>query len=209
MKLLLVGATGLVGSHVLRLALDNEAIERVIAPVRRKLSPHRKLHAPIVDFENLPTEESWWNVDAVICTLGTTRRTAGSKERFHRVDHDYPIMVARIAKSRGVPAFALNSAIGADPNSRFFYNRTKGILERDLKELGFESLIFVRPGLIGGDRKEFRLGEKAGELFLKLLGPLLPQAWRINPAHRIANALLDSAIEAKPGIHMVGSRELI
>ncbi len=96
MKLLLVGASGLVGSHVLKLAMHDPRISNVVAPSRRALSAHAKLHNPIVDFENLPEDASWWqDIDAVICALGTTMKAAGSKEMFFRVDHDYPL--ARLA----------------------------------------------------------------------------------------------------------------
>lgn len=208
MKLLLVGSTGLVGRHVLALALAHPAVETVVAPVRRAAQPRPKLLAPVVDFDALPADAAWWRVDAVICTLGTTIRVAGSQQAFRRVDHDYPLAVARRAREHGVPTYALNSALGADPASRIFYNRVKGELERDLGELGFRSLTLVRPGLIGGQRDEVRLGERAASVGLNLLAPLLPRRWRINPAERIAQALLESAIDAVPGRHVVGSERL-
>jgi uncharacterized protein YbjT (DUF2867 family) len=208
MKLLLVGATGLVGSNVLRLALADPRIDAVIAPVRRALPGHAKLLAPVVDFEDLPADAAWWAVDAVICTLGTTMRTAGSREAFRRVDHDYPLAVARLARQHGASTFVLNSALGADVSSRFFYNRVKGEVERDLAGIGFRSLIFVRPGLIGGDREELRPAERVASVVLKLLGPALPRHWRINPAERIAAATVEAAVAGKPGTHIVASREL-
>src|SRR5688572_4654854 len=128
MKLLLVGATGLVGSHVLRQALTESRIDLVVAPARRPLPEHAKLHAPLVDFEHLPEDASWWQADAVVCTLGTTIKTAGSRETFRRVDHDYPLAVARLARRHGTPTYVLNSALGADAASRIFYNRVKGQL---------------------------------------------------------------------------------
>ncbi|RXT51249.1 NAD-dependent dehydratase [Bosea sp. Tri-44] len=209
MKLLLVGATGLVGSHVMRLALAEDRVTQVIAPVRRALPAHPRLLAPIVDFEALPEEAPWWAADAVICALGTTLRTAGSREAFYRVDHDYPIAIARLARRHGVPAFILNSAIGADSGSSFFYNRVKGDTERDLATLGFHSLTYVRPGLIGGDRQEFRVGERLATVVLHLIGPALPRRWRINPAGRIAAAMLEAALAESPGIHVVASAELV
>ncbi|NUO75507.1 MAG: NAD-dependent dehydratase [Lysobacter sp.] len=208
MKLLLVGATGLVGRHVLALALAHPAVEAVIAPTRRPLDTQAKLLAPVVDFDALPAQAPWWRADAVICTLGTTIRVAGSQPAFRRVDHDYPLAVARLAREHGVPTYALNSALGADPDSRVFYNRVKGELERDLAELGFRSLTLVRPGLIGGQRDEHRFGERVATVGLGLLAPLLPRRWRINPAERIAQALLDAAIDAVPGRHVVGSERL-
>jgi uncharacterized protein YbjT (DUF2867 family) len=208
MKLLLAGATGLVGRHVLRLALADSRIDQVVAPARRALPESEKLVAPIVDFEHLPEDAAWWRVDAVICTLGTTLKSAGTREAFRRVDHDYPLAVARIAWRHGTRTYALNSALGADASSRIFYNRVKGEVEQALGRLGFTSLTHVRPGLIGGSREEFRLGERIMMSVLGALGPLLPRAWRINPAENIARALIEAAIRAEPGVHVVASEAL-
>ena len=208
MKLLIVGSTGLVGRHVLDLALTDGRIYAVVAPVRHNVASHPKLFAPTVDFERLPNDVDWWRADAVICALGTTMRAAGSQEAFRRVDHDYAFAVAGLARRNGTPTFALNSAIGAHPSSRFFYNRVKGELERDLAKLDFESLTFVRPGLIGGRRDERRPAERIASIVLRILHPILPRRLRINPAERIAQALIDAAIAARPGTHIVGSAEL-
>jgi uncharacterized protein YbjT (DUF2867 family) len=208
MKLLLVGATGLVGRHVLELALADARVDQVIVLARRPLSPHPKMRALEVDFERLPESADWWHADAVICTLGTTMRVAGSRPAFRRVDHDYPLAVARLAHRSGTPTYVLNSALGADPDSRIFYNRVKGEVERALAGIGFASLTCVRPGLIGGSRDEFRFGERMLALALSAAGPLLPRRWRVNPAPRIAGALVDAALEARPGVHVVGSERL-
>jgi uncharacterized protein YbjT (DUF2867 family) len=208
MKLLLVGSTGLVGRHVIALALADSRVDAVVAPVRRQMPNHRKLLAPTVDFERLPKDRDWWQADAVICTLGTTMRAAGSQEAFRTVDYDYPLAVARLARQHGTPTFVLNSAMGADPSSRLFYNRVKGELERDLSTIGFTSLTFVRPGLIGGERNETRPVERIAALILGALAPVLPRHLRINPAERIAQALIDAAAAALPGTHIVGSAEL-
>ncbi|AQR69232.1 NAD-dependent dehydratase [Janthinobacterium sp. LM6] len=208
MKLLLVGATGLVGSEVLRLALMDARITAIVAPVRRPLPPHPKLAAPLVDFDQLPPDASWWQADAVICTLGTTMKVAGTRQIFSRVDHDYPLAVARLALAAGTRTYVLNSAAGADAASRIFYNRVKGELERDLEQLGFRSLTYVRPGLIGGEREQARAGEGAALRVLRVLGPVLPRRWRINPAPRIASALLEAALAAAPGVHVVSSEQL-
>lgn len=208
MKILLVGGTGLVGSHVLRRALADQRVTSVVAPARRKLTEHPKLEAPLVDFDQLPAEAPWWQADAVICTLGTTMKQAGSREAFRQVDHDYPLAVARLARRHGTPTYVLNSAVGASSASRFFYNRVKGALEDDLATCGFASLTFVRPGLISGPRQQFRAGERAAERVLTLLGPVLPRRMRVNPADNIARALLEAAIEAKPGVNVIRSEAL-
>jgi uncharacterized protein YbjT (DUF2867 family) len=209
MKLLLVGATGLVGSHVLRVALMDQRIDMLIAPVRRALPEQPRLLAPIVDFDSLPADPAWWQADAVVCALGTTMRTAGSKQAFRRVDYGYPLAVAKLAKRHGTPTFVLNSAIGANPTSRFFYNRVKGEVEQELAGMGFRSLTFVRPGLIGGKRDEFRPAERVASAALRLIGPALPRTWRINPAERIAAAMIEAAVAGRPGTHIIASGDLI
>lgn len=208
MKLLSIGSTGLVGSYVLQLALADHRVSAIVAPTRRELPTHAKLLAPLVDFDALPPQAEWWQADAVICTLGTTMRQAGSEAAFRRVDYDYPLAVARLARQHGTPVYVLNSAIGADTASRFFYNQVKGELEKALADEGFTSLTYVRPGVIGGSRQEFRAGELVSRFVLGLAGPLLPRRWRLNPAERIAQALVEAALEPKPGIHLITSEQL-
>lgn len=208
MKLLLLGATGLVGSHVLDLAISDERIDEVVAPARRPLPARAGLTAPQVDFDHLPEDAPWWQADAAICALGTTMKKAGSREAFLRVDHGYALQAARLAHRHGTRTFVLNSAIGADPGSRFFYSRVKGALERDLRTVGFDSLTLVRPGLIGGEREEFRLGEHTATLVLGALGPVLPRKWRINPAARIAALMIEAALGGRAGVQVVESGDI-
>ena len=208
MQLILVGATGLVGTHVLRLALADARVTTVIALARKPLPAHPKLLAPAIDFDALPPDAAWWRADAVICALGTTMKVAGSQSAFRRVDVDYPLAVARLARAAGTPAHVLNSATGANASSRFFYNRVKGELEAQLATLGFASLTHVRPGLIGGERAAVRAGEAALAVVLKVLAPVLPVRWRINPAVRIAQAKLEAAIAARPGVQVITSEQL-
>ncbi|WP_137918729.1 NAD-dependent dehydratase [Hydrogenophaga sp. 2FB] len=208
-QLMLVGATGLVGSHVLQKALDDAAVARVVAPTRKPLAPHPKLLNPVVDFWRLPEDADWWAVDAVICTLGTTIRAAGSQTAFYKVDHDHPLEVAYLARRHGARAYAFNSALGADARSRVFYSRTKGETERDLQAVGYPSLTLVRPGLIGGRRQQSRPMEQLAVGVSKLVQPLLPRRYRVVPAERIAHHLLQAALTATPGVHVLPSEVLI
>ena len=208
MQLILVGATGLVGTHVLRLALADARVTRVIALARKPLPAHPKLLAPAIDFDALPPDAAWWRADAVICALGTTMKVARSQSAFRRVDFDYPLAVARLARAAGTPAHVLNSATGSNASSRFFYNRVKGELEAQLATLGFASLTHVRPGLIGGQRDTVRAGEALMAVVLRVLAPVLPARWRINPAERIAQVLLEAALLATPGVRVITSDHL-
>ncbi|WP_312684926.1 NAD-dependent dehydratase [Stenotrophomonas chelatiphaga] len=209
MRVMLLGATGLVGGQALGLLLDDPRCTALVAPSRRPLPVTApKLDNPVLDFEHLPGTAPWWAVDAVICALGSTMAQAGSRDAFKRIDHDYPLTFAGQAHAHGAGTFVLNSAAGADAGSRFFYNRVKGALEQDLRRLEFDSLTLVRPGLIGGQRAHKRTGEHLALQVLGVLGPLLPRGWRINPADNIAAALVDAALAPRPGEHVVSAAEL-
>jgi len=207
---MLAGATGLVGSQVLQRLLAEPRCSAVIAPGRRALGQaHAKLLNPVLDFASLPAGSEGWQVDAAICALGSTMKQAGSRAAFQQVDHGYPLAIARAVKAQGCEVFALNSAMGASARSWFFYSRVKGELEHDLQALGFRSLAFVRPGLIGGERAEHRAGEQLASRVLGTLAPVLPRAWRINPAARIAEVLVEAVLNPQPGVRVIGSAQLV
>ena len=204
MKVLHVGATGLVGRLVLARLLQSPRVERVVAPTRRALQmTHARLKNPVVDFEALPGDADWWAVDAVVCTLGTTIADAGSQAAFRRVDHDYPLQVATLARQHGANTYALNSAMGANAGSKIFYNRVKGELEEALSALGYPSLVLVRPGLIDGERDRPRTGEGLALAASRLLRPLLPMKWRPSRAEQIADALVQAVLDPPPGRSIV------
>ncbi len=208
LRLLLIGASGHVGRHVLDQALADPRVEAVAAPGRRPLLAHSKLTSPIINFDRLDDDAPWWKADAVICTLGTTIRTAGSKSQFRKVDHDYPLAIGKRAYAGGASAYVLNSAIGANSSSRFFYNAVKGELEDDLAQVGFPSLTYVRPSVIGGHRQEFRGGERLLVAVLQVAGPLLPMRWRVNPPEAIARELLSAALQPPPGKNIVPAERM-
>ncbi|QEE47570.1 NAD-dependent dehydratase [Rhizobium sp. WL3] len=209
MQLLLLGATGLVGSHVLDLALADPRVGGVTASTRRPLPSRPGLSAPTLDFDQLPQDPSIWTADAVICALGTTLKSAGSRERFYRVDHDYSVEIARLAKAHGARTFVLNSAKGADVKSLFFYSRVKGETERDILGLGFERTVLVRPGLIDGPRPEPRPMEQWAGRVLAVLKPILPPSIQANSPEAIARAMLEAAISGVPGVTVVPSQDLL
>jgi uncharacterized protein YbjT (DUF2867 family) len=208
-RLLLAGATGLVGEATLQRALASARVHQVVAPTRRPLAPHPKLSNPVVDFDALPADADWWRVDAVACALGTTIRDAGSQDAFRRVDHDYPLAIARHAHAHGAKTFALVSAKGAAAGSRVFYSRVKGEVEEALAGIGFASLTLLRPGLLGGERRQHRAGEGLALRVFGALEAVLPASYRIVPAPRVADALLQAALDAPPGRHVIPSERLL
>ncbi|WP_263359076.1 Rossmann-fold NAD(P)-binding domain-containing protein [Acidicapsa ligni] len=210
MKLLLLGASGLVGKNVLAQALAHPDVIGVVAPTRRPLAPHPKLRNPVSDhLDSLLSAEITQGIDGVVCTLGTTIGKAGSKEAFREVDYVLPLTFARSAYEHGVGTFVLVSASVANVGSAIFYPRIKGEVERDLELVGFRSLTIVRPSLIGGERDESRFGESVALRLMSIFAPILPKKLQINPAPTIAAACLSAAMGAKPGVHFRLAENLV
>ena len=169
---LLAGATGLVGCHLLARLLAHPSYVRVEVLVRRELSiSHSKLAQRIVDFEHLQAVPGI-AADDVFCCLGTTIGKAGSQEAFRRVDHDYPLALASLAKAAGAQQFLMVSSLGADARSSVFYSRVKGETERDIAAIGLPKVVFMRPSILRGERQEVRAGERVGILVGRLIAPL-------------------------------------
>jgi uncharacterized protein YbjT (DUF2867 family) len=169
---LILGATGLVGNELISLLLEKENKVRLL--LRRKLDlKSKKIQQIVLEELDSMTLEHFKGVVTVYCCLGTTIKTAKTKDAFKKVDYEYPLMAARLAKEAGVKNFICISAKGSSIDSAFFYPQVKGELERDLKAVGIEKLHIVRPSLLIGERSEFRLGEAIGQLFSKSVLPLL------------------------------------
>lgn len=208
LRLLLVGASGEVGRAVLALALADPRVAEVVALTRRPLAVAARLNNLVVDFDNLPETAPWWAVDAVVCTLGTTQRAAGSNEKFAAVDRDLPLRVARLARRAGATRFALNSSLGADAGSGNFYLRIKGEAEEAIGTLGYPGYTVVRPSLIDVDRSESRPGERLALMAARGLRPLIPARWQAVTPEAIARALLDGALAAPAVSRIVESADL-
>ena len=206
-RLLLVGATGAVGRQVLAAALADPRVGRVIAPTRRPLSPHARLHNPVIDFAHLRADAPWWEVNAVVCALGTTIKAAGSQAAFAAVDRDLPIQVARLARAAGATRYALNSSLGANSAGNF-YLRTKAEAETGIRSIGYPTYTIVRPSLIDTVRSESRPGELIWLSVARALRPLIPKRYRAVTAERIARALLEGALLDQPGEYIIESEQL-
>ena len=148
MKLLLLGATGLVGSRTLALALADDVISEVIAPTRRPLAPNDWLVNPVGEsLERLVPNLMSYRPNAVICALGTTRAIAGSKEAFRYVDYELPVAIGKMAHAAGVARYAIVTAMGASTRSISFYYRTKGEVEETSGKSVFHPLRSASPVL--------------------------------------------------------------
>jgi uncharacterized protein YbjT (DUF2867 family) len=125
------------------------------------------------------------------------------------VDYVLPLAFAKLVHQRGAETFALVSAIGASVTSSFFYPRTKGEIERDLELEGFRSLTILRPSIIGGEREESRFAEGLALGLSRMLAPILPKKFHVNPAAKIGAVLLESVIAAEPGCHYRYAESLV
>lgn len=167
---LIIGSTGLIGSHLLNLLLESNDYLKVITFVKRDTGiKHQKLTQHIIDFDKPETYERLVVGDDFFCTIGTTIKKAGNKEAFRKVDFEYPRQFASFALQNKVNQSLIISSLGADANSGNFYLKTKGEIQDFLKNCNFESVAVLQPSLLLGERKEFRLGEKIGAFFMKTL----------------------------------------
>ncbi|WOZ39001.1 NAD(P)H-binding protein [Paenibacillus polymyxa] len=206
-KAVVVGGTGLVGGYVVRELLVQKEYTRVMVLGRRPLDiKHPKLEQALIDWEQ-PQKSAFAleGVDDVFCCLGTTMKKAGSKEQFRQVDLDYPVLIAQLGKEAGAVQMLAISAMGADPDSRVFYNRTKGEAEEALAAIGLPALHLFRPSLILGARSERRFGEAAATIVMKALDGLMTgrfASYRAIPASFIARAMVRIALAQASGVHI-------
>lgn len=207
LRLLLAGATGAVGREVLQAALADTRIAHITALTRKPLPARPKLENIIADFSQLPAGAPWWHADAVICTLGTTLKAAGSEAAFAMVDRDWPIAIARHAHAAGATRYALNSSLGASLAGNF-YLRTKAEAEAGVRAAGYASFTIVRPSIIDVDRTESRPGEAIGLAVARLLRPLIPRRYRAVAPRHIARALLDGVLSGHAGERVIESESL-
>ena len=145
------------------------------------------------------------------CCLGTTIKKAGSQENFKKVDLDYFLTFADLTKSKNAKTFAVVSAMGAEINSSFFYNRVKGEMEQNIAEKGFYGTVILRPSLLLGKRREFRFGEKIGELLLIILRPIMIGSWRSYTAIKatdVTYAMVSSSKKQPKGIRIFKSAQI-
>lgn len=198
------GATGLIGSFLVDHLLADDHYRRVEALLRRPLDGRDGLVQRQVDFGDLTSVESDAPVDDAFCCLGTTLKTAGSREAFRRVDLDYVVSFATAAQRLGAHRLMLISSIDASSGSNNLYLRVKGEAEEALAGLGFQALHILRPSLLLGPRRERRPGEKLATLTLPLISPLLLgrlRRYRPIQADTVARAMIGAA-QSKDGHHV-------
>jgi len=208
---LLAGATGLVGRALLPRLIAAEPYRGVTALARGTPPANAPVDAKLdwqrIDFDRLPAP--FPAADDVYIALGTTIKVAGSQPAFRRVDFEYVVAIARAAREAGASRLAVVSALGADANSRVFYNRVKGETEAALATLGYETVVIAQPSLLIGDRAALGQPTRRGEMLAaRLFGPvmgLIPKGVRPIAACDVAAAMVAAMLQGQRGTRHLSS----
>lgn len=198
----LIGVTGLIGGYLLEELLKDDYFDTVRILVRRPIElTHPKLEKKLVDFTDaesfrLALEGS----EVVFCAVGTTqKKVKGDKAAYRKVDYDIPVNADRFCKMTGCEKFILVSSVGANSKSNNFYLKLKGEVEDAVKATGLKSAHIMRPSMLLGDRKEFRLGEKIGKGLMKTFSFLIPSKYKPIHGRDVAKAMIVSSKENASG----------
>jgi uncharacterized protein YbjT (DUF2867 family) len=206
---LLAGATGLIGTQLLDMLLENDYYNSVVAISRKPLNrSHAKLTNIVCELSEMPTALSLIKPSDVFCCLGTTMRKAKTKEAFRAVDYDAPLALAQVARRNGASKYLLISALGANKNSSIFYNQVKGEIEEAIGKLGFDSYHILQPSLLTGPRQEQRTGEEAAQVFYKIFGFLIPKKYASIESTKVARMLISCAQQNTKGQQIHSSAEM-
>jgi uncharacterized protein YbjT (DUF2867 family) len=202
-KAIVVGATGLIGSQLLEILLATNTFDEVLILVRKKLDiTHSKLTILVIDFDQIEDYSHSITGDAIFSCLGTTKNQTPDRNTYYKIDHDYPLRLAKMARANGVKQFHLVSSIGANPNSGTFYIKLKGETERDISALNFYSSFMYEPSMLTGREYETRYGEVFFEGLFKIVNHLLIGKWkkyRSVSGAAVARAMYEQSLKDEPG----------
>lgn len=210
-KITLIGATGLIGKKVLHLLAQHDDIEPINVIVRRDAQlKGNKVNKHIIDFEDIAQMKKIIDgSDAVICTVGTTKKKVkGDKSLYRKVDFDIPVHAAQCCQLVGCPHFLVVSSVGADASSKNFYLRLKGEMELAIEELELPQFSVFRPSMLLGDRKEFRFGEKVGQYIMRALKIFIPTNYKPIHAREVAQGIVKQLDTTSRGKNILHNKEI-
>nr|MBC7612429.1 nucleoside-diphosphate sugar epimerase [Pseudopedobacter sp.] len=211
-KSIILGASGLIGSKLLSILLENENYSEVKVFVRKLLPiEHPKLIQIITDFDHLEMIHSEIDSHVIFCCLGSTKKKTPDLTEYRKIDHDYPIYFAKEGLKSELLQYHIVSALGANAKSSNFYTKMKGELENDLKKLKICALYIYQPSFLEGNRKENRPLEKIIMLIMKLVNILLIgglRKYQSISAISVAKAMLNESIKNKSGIFVLESDKI-
>jgi uncharacterized protein YbjT (DUF2867 family) len=212
-KALVIGATGLIGRNLVFELLKSTHYSKVTVLARRDLViKHDKLHQILLDFDDLDQYKNEMIVDDVFCCLGSTKAKTPDTILYKKIDFDYPLKVAEIAKINGASQFLLVSSLGASVDSSIFYSKLKGEVEAAIAAIGYTSLSIFRPSLLLGSRNESRPLETITQYFMRVLNPLFIGPLKLYKAIKgseVAKAMIKTAIIAKPGNEIILNNQIL
>ena len=211
----LIGASGLIGSHLLQLLLKDNTYSTVKIIVRRpQLLRDPKLQEIVIDFEDKKALEQAIAGSAVVFSaVGTTqKKVKGDKNAYRKVDFDIPVNAAKAAAKFGVYSFSLVSSVGANAaNNNNFYLKLKGIVEEAVSKESIPQLHIMRPSMLLGDRKEKRFGKSIAAVLMPLFSIFLfvkLAKYRAIKAEDVAKAMLQASKSPVKGIHIYEYEEI-
>lgn len=191
-----IGATGLVGKHLVKKLLDNDEFEKVRIFVRRNSGlSHPKLEEQIIDFKDEKTWENLLKGDALFSALGTTLKQAGSKEKEYEVDFTYNLNFAQKARENGIENYVLVSSVGANSKSWIFYSRMKGELDEAVSKIGFKNLAIMRPASLTGNRKDRRPMEELSVPVVRFVTKFVFKKYRPIHGKTVAQAMINAVLK--------------
>ncbi|OKS89011.1 NAD(P)H-binding protein [Mucilaginibacter polytrichastri] len=200
-KAIIAGATGLIGSELLKILLESSDYQEVISISRRKIPiQHKKLVQLIIDFDELEKHAHALKGDVIFCCLGSTRKKTPDLAVYRKIDYTYPLQLGEIAKTNHIKQYHLVSALGADVKSSNFYTKMKGETEAGLAHLNLPCLHIYQPSLLTGDRKESRSLEKIFTGVMKVIDPLLfgsLKKYKSIPAAIVARAMYKQSLKSE------------
>lgn len=189
----------MVGAYLVEELIKNMKYTAIKVYTRRPIGiEHIKVIEKIIDVESPASYSDDLRGDDLFICLGTTMRRAGSIKRYEEIDRDLPVSIAKASFNKGVSRIAVVSSIGANSDSKSYYSRIKGEMEKGILEVGFERTVIARPSLLLGERKEFRLLEKVAKAFAWLFSFLMTGRLKVYKAihgRDVAIAMIDLLAE--------------
>lgn len=211
-KAVIAGASGLVGSKLLNILLHEPYYDEVLILVRKELPvTHRKLVQLVIDFDKLDDRAAAITGHAIFCCLGSTIKKTPDLAVYRKIDHDYPLKLAQLAKQNGVEQYHLVSAIGANSRSSNFYTKMKGDVEEAIENVGLNCLHIYQPSVLTGGRKESRPTERFIIGLMKVIDPLLIgglKKYRSISAGTVARAMFNESIKEQEGVFVHASDKI-
>lgn len=208
---LIVGSSGLIGSELMKLLIDENYYQKIILWNRKAISfSNQKIEEVIVDFEKL-SELKVESYTDIYCCVGSTIKKAKTWENYRKIDLDIPVGLADIAEKYDGNSLIVISSLGANKNSSNKYLRLKGEMEFEVAKRKVKSISILRPSILFGNRKEFRFGEKIGIFVMKLFSSFMIgtlRKYRGVEARDVAKCAFFLAKTSNPGFSYVESEEI-